>query len=247
MRPTVVIREYDSSTGEIMRLHDPVGFGEVLAGGTCDVRVFDFVITGVRDISDFTISITDSDGIEVSPPDAVVENNVADAGSFGIENSSLFVIKTSLTEYFAELNLPVSIPMRSDYVTNFIYFNMSPGTYEKVNGIIKYNVNFKYEDIASSSSMSSDSSSNSSSSLGAMLYYTHFLYTPVTEPLYFKRVAEECEYKSIVYNNPETYITVAEHPCDSGIWIIIDGPLILGDNHSGPLGTYSNGWIVSEA
>jgi hypothetical protein len=95
--------------------------------------------------------------------------------------------------------------------------------------------------------MSSDSSSSNSSGVEVLLYYTYDDYGPVTKPLYFKRIAEECEDKSIIYENTVTDVVVAEFPCDSGTWIILENSILIGINYTGVLGAYSNGWVISES
>lgn len=144
MKPTVTIREYSVSTGEFLRSGSLFVFGHILSGDTCGVKLFDFVITGVSDIQNFTISLLDSEGLEVSHPEAVVVDNVSDGGNFGIETSATFVIKVHLSSFFSGLDIPVSVPMRSSNVSNFVYLNMSPGTFEKITGRIKYGVGFSF-------------------------------------------------------------------------------------------------------
>lgn len=164
MIPVITIREYDSLTGEYVRSYSSLEFGNILAGGESKIGVFDFVVTGVSNISDFKIMVHSSGGLEVSPSDAIVTDNIADNGNFGVEFSSTFEVKPSLTKFFTDVDLPVSVNMRAENITNYVYMNLSPGTFEKTDGNIIYRISFNYLPIASSSSSSSFSSSACSSS-----------------------------------------------------------------------------------
>lgn len=144
MKPTVTVREYSVTTGEFIRSGALFDFGHILSGDTCGVKLFDFVIIGVSDIQDFTISLIDSEGLEVSHPEATVVDNVSDSGNFGIETSATFVIKAYLSSFFSGLNAPISVPMRSSSISNFVYLNMSPGTFKKSTGRIRYNIEFSF-------------------------------------------------------------------------------------------------------
>jgi len=162
MRPVITIREFDPVTKEFIRSHTSFSFGNILAGGTSGTKVFDFVVNGVTGVTNFKLKIIDSEGIEVSPPEAIISNNVANKGNFGFETSSELSVKSTFSKFFGYFNVWVGVPMRSPNVTNYVYLNLSPGNYEDTNGVIKYGLKFSFRPIESSSSSSSSSSSCSS-------------------------------------------------------------------------------------
>ena len=158
MKPSIIIREYSATTGELINSDKSFSFGNIFSGEISEIYVFDFVITSVSNISDFYLSLVGSNGVNISSSLANIENNIADIGNFGIENSSSFEVKSDLSSYFSDLNTPISIPLRDTNITNFIYLNLSPGNFEKANGEIEYKISLKCFPMVSSSSSSSSSS-----------------------------------------------------------------------------------------
>jgi len=162
-KPTITLREYDNQTGEFVRSTPVLDYGIVLSGNSSGIRVVDFVITGVSAVSNFDITLTNSDGLEVSPSTATVINNVADDGNFGIEINTSFIKKTSLGSFFSALDKEISVPMRIPVVTNYISLNILPGTFESADRNVEYNISFDFIPLESSSSSSFSRSSSSCS------------------------------------------------------------------------------------
>ena len=164
MKPTITVREFDRETGAFVRSSSLLDFGISLSGDYSGIRVIDFIVTGVSKVSNMSISLSDSDGLEVAPPDAIVTDGLADNGNFGIEKSESFESRSTLYTYFPALDSSVTLAMKSDYVSEFIYLNISPGSFQQSSGQVKYSPSFDFVPIVSSSSSSFSLSSSSSSS-----------------------------------------------------------------------------------
>ncbi len=170
MFPSVTIREYDRTTGEFITSGSLFDSNTIVMGSTSDTKVFDFLVNGVSGVSSISISLYYTDNVEVSPPDAVVVNGVADKGNFGIDWSGDFVPNKDVEKFFSATDVYLEIPMRSLGMSDYVYLNVYPGTFKKKNGEIKYKIRFLYDTQVSSSSSSSGiypSSSSSSSSFSS--------------------------------------------------------------------------------
>lgn len=124
MSVTVVIREYNPSTGNLLGTINDFNYGNINIGEFCSVRVFDIYVPDVSYISNVTLQITSSPKIVVndSPVDIGADGSAGN-GNFGIETSDIFVARNTLTRFFAGLNAPVTIGARLGNVSKFIYLN----------------------------------------------------------------------------------------------------------------------------
>ena len=145
MSVSAVIREYNQSTGNLLGTVNNFDYGNVNIGEFCTVRVFDICVPNVSYISNVTLQITSSPKIVVNAaPVDIGADGSAGNGNFGIETSESFVARNTLTRFFAGLNMPVTIGVRSDSVSKFIYLNVRMALDSADSGTAVYKVSFDY-------------------------------------------------------------------------------------------------------
>ena len=125
MSVSAVWREYNPTTGNLLGVVTNFDFGNVSIGEFGWVRVYDIFVPGVSQISNVKLAITSSPKIVVneSPVD-IGSDGSAGNGNFGIETSSDFLPKNTLTRFFAGVNAPVTIGVRGSNMSKFIYLNV---------------------------------------------------------------------------------------------------------------------------
>lgn len=145
MSVTAVIREYNPATGNLLGVVNDFNYGNVNIGEFCSVRVFDIYVPDVTYLSNVTLQITSSPKIVVnaSPVDIGADGSAGN-GNFGIETSTSFVARNTLTRFFAGLNMPVTIGTRLGNVSKFIYLNVKMALDSADSGSAVYKVSFDY-------------------------------------------------------------------------------------------------------
>lgn len=145
MSISIVIREYNPTTGSLIGVVSNFNFGNINLGIFSSVRVFDVYVPDVSAISNVSLSITSSPKIIVndSPIDIGADGSAGN-GNFGIETSSAFVSRNTLTRFFAGLNQPVTVGTRLSNVSKFIYLNARMAMDSADSGTATYSVSLDY-------------------------------------------------------------------------------------------------------
>jgi len=145
MSITAVIREYNPSTGNLLGTINDFDYGNINIGEFCSVRVFDIYVPEVSYISNVTLQITSSPKIVVNAaPIDIGADGSAGNGNFGIETSTTFVSRNTLTRFFAGLSAPVTVGTRLGNVSKFIYLNVRMALDAADSGSAVYKVSFDY-------------------------------------------------------------------------------------------------------
>lgn len=131
----ITLREYNPENGSLIGNVNSLKFGKLTSGSTTPVKVFDIVFDGVSNVSNLKIGLISSGGITVNVDPQGVSSVGATNGNFGIKSSAEFdssMASGDLDRFFAGLNGTgtstdsnnVSVGMRSDNISNYIYINM---------------------------------------------------------------------------------------------------------------------------
>ena len=132
----ITVREYNNESGALLGNISVLSFGKVTAGTTSQVKVLDIAFSEVTNIGNIKLGIISNGGLTVnSNPTGITADGSASSGRFGIESSSTFdasKVSSGLTRYFAGVNTSVtaadpnnvSIPSRSDAISNYIYLSI---------------------------------------------------------------------------------------------------------------------------
>jgi hypothetical protein len=145
MSVTAVIREYNPSTGNLLGTVNSFDYGNVNLGEFCSVRVFDIYAPNASYISNVTVQITSSPKIVVNAtPVDIGADGSAGNGNFGIETSTSFVARNTLTRFFAGLSAPVTVGTRAGNISKFIYLNVRMALDSADSGSAVYKVSFDY-------------------------------------------------------------------------------------------------------
>jgi len=136
--PSLTLREYNPTTGEVVGPVDSMSLGRVSAGTHSPVKVYDVAFVGVNRVSSLKVGLVDASGISVP-------------GKFGVWNGDKFDAQKAagpLTEHFPGLNLTMSandpnnveVGMRADDLSNFICIDveMGVGDYGVVGAVYKF-------------------------------------------------------------------------------------------------------------
>jgi hypothetical protein len=145
MSISAVCREYNPVTGNLMGIVSGFNFGNISIGEYGNVRVFDVYVPGVSNISNVKLSIVNSPHIPVNDsPTDIGPDGSAGNGNFGIETSSDFIPKNTLTRFFSGVDAPVVVGVRGGNVSKFIYLNIKMATSAAVAGSVGYELFFDH-------------------------------------------------------------------------------------------------------
>lgn len=134
---TITTREYNPFTGAFIGNINWVSFGNISVGSTSQIKVIDFVFTGVTSVSNIKIGLMNSAGVTVNEsPTGILSDGTASNGRFGIEHSSSFEAKTGLVRHFAGTNTSnlstdpynVTIETRDSVTSEYVYLDVEPGS-----------------------------------------------------------------------------------------------------------------------
>ena len=137
------VREYNPITGTM--ISDNMTSLQFRAGnsGHTQVKVIDIKFHNFSEISNVKLAIVSNAGLVVnSNPQDIDANNTSSTGRFGIETTSSFDPtkgNSLLQRHFRGVNTSLLstdnsnaiIPMRSNFVTNFIYLDIETGVLER--------------------------------------------------------------------------------------------------------------------
>jgi len=122
---TIVIREYNPTTGRLIGNVSFLNFGNVNVGEVSPVRVIDMSVPDVSYISNVRLVVSSADLIPVNNnPQDIAADGSAGNGNFGVETSSSFLSRNTLSRFFAGVGQEVTVGTRGDNVTNFVYLNV---------------------------------------------------------------------------------------------------------------------------
>jgi len=139
--PNITVRQYEPYSGALLGNVSVLSFGKVTAGTTSGVIVLDIAFSEVTNVGGIKLGLISSGGLAVnsnpvnSNPPGITADGSASSGRFGVESTSAFDASKSssgLTRYFAGVNTSVtaadpnnvSIPSRSDAISNYIYLSI---------------------------------------------------------------------------------------------------------------------------
>lgn len=154
--PNISIRQYNPSSGALLGNINVLSFGRITAGTTSQVSVFDIAFTDITVVSNIKLGLISSGGLTVnsSPTDIAADGSSA-SGHFGIEYSSVFdssKAASPLSRHFAGLNTTitaldsnnVSIPNRSNTISDYIYIDIEVDASNVGAGNGSYKIFFDY-------------------------------------------------------------------------------------------------------
>ena len=152
----ITVREFHPESGALMGNITTLKFGRVSAGTRTRVKVIDIAFDGVTSVGNVKLGLISNAGITVNadPQDIDVKGS-SSTGNFGIEDTAAFdssKASSSLKRNFPGLNGTatagnsnnVSIGMRSDTISNFIYIDINVGSSVSGAGNGAYKVFFDY-------------------------------------------------------------------------------------------------------
>jgi len=153
----LIFREYDLTTGR------PIGFVDTLSFSTSprasggNIRIIDISAIGASLIDSLRIRLTSVSGAAVLK--APSGSSLSLRGNFGIQFSDTIVSVDRLSSFFSGVGSEVSIPLRSNNVSQYIYLSADPGNYSGVMQFV-YGISITYSNAVRLSSSSSSSSSS---------------------------------------------------------------------------------------
>ncbi len=154
--PTLTIREYHPESGALLGNISVLDFGKITAGSHSRPKVIDIVFSGVSSVSNIKLGIVSNSGLIVNEsPTGIASDGSSSNGHFGVESSSAFSgakTATPLTRHFSATNTDgyadssgnVSIPNKSDTISNYIYLDIEIGSGNILAGNGAYKVFFDY-------------------------------------------------------------------------------------------------------
>jgi hypothetical protein len=140
--PNITVRQYEPYSGALLGNVSVLSFGKVTAGTTSGVIVLDIAFSEVTNVGGIKLGLISSGGLAVNSnpsgitaASGITADGSASSGRFGVESTSAFDASKSssgLTRYFAGVNTSVtaadpnnvSIPSRSDAISNYIYLSI---------------------------------------------------------------------------------------------------------------------------
>jgi len=145
MSESIIIREYNPSTGDFIGNISTFDIGSTNLGEFSPVRVFDIYIPTVSIISNVKLYIISSPKIIInSSPIDISSDGSAGNGNFGIETSTTFTSRNTLIRFFAGENLPVTIGTRASNISKFIYLNAKMDLSTTDSGTVTYKITLDY-------------------------------------------------------------------------------------------------------
>jgi hypothetical protein len=151
--PTIVTREYNPSTGALIGNISQLNFGRIPVGAHSSIKAIDFAFSGVSSVSDVKLGLMSSGGVTPNDsPTGLTADGSASNGRFGVEHSTSFTAKTTLTRHFAGINTSnnasdpnnVEIGTRDDTTSQFTYLNIELGSENTGDGAGNYKVFFDF-------------------------------------------------------------------------------------------------------
>jgi hypothetical protein len=153
---TITIREYNPESGALLGNVSTLNFGRITAGTKSAVKVIDIAFTDLTNVGNIKLGLISSGGLTVnaSPTDISIDGS-AENGNFGIKYSSAFdssIAASPLNRHFAGLNSSVtagdsnnvSIPNRSDTLSDYIYIDIQVDASSVGAGNGSYKIFFDY-------------------------------------------------------------------------------------------------------
>lgn len=135
--PSITTRQYNPLNGALLGNIARLSFGNIPVGATSGTRLVDFAFSGVTSVSNVKLGIMSGGAVQINAsPQGIGSDGSASNGSFGIEHSSTFVEKPSLTRFFAGANASntssdannVLIGTRDSATSQFVWLNLTLGS-----------------------------------------------------------------------------------------------------------------------
>jgi len=143
MAVTMHVREYNPTTGRLVGNVSSINFGNVNIGEFSPVKTLDLVVQGATLISNVSIEIRNSSSVVVNAsPVGIAADGSASNGNFGIETSTSFLSRNTLSRFFAGEGLPVSVGTRNNNTSKFIYLNAKMALSFPASGTVTYRFYF---------------------------------------------------------------------------------------------------------
>jgi len=154
--PTLTIQEFNPSSGSLLGNISVLSYGKITSGTHSRVLCISIAFSDVTNIGSLKIGIISSAGLIVNnSPTDIAPDGTSSSGYFGIESSATWdSTKTAspLTRHFCGLNTSisasdpnnVSIPMRTQTLSNYIYLDINPSSSMSGNSTGSYKVWFDY-------------------------------------------------------------------------------------------------------
>lgn len=142
---TASTREYNPSTGNLIGNVNSLQFGNVVIGKSSAVKVIDLIVADVTYISNVTLEIVSSDLVTVnaSPTDIGADGSAGN-GNFGVEYSSEFLPRRTITRFFAGIEDPVTVGTRAGNISNYVYLNIKMNSDSTGAGAVTYRWQFDF-------------------------------------------------------------------------------------------------------
>jgi hypothetical protein len=139
MAIVVTVREYNPTTGNLIGNTNSLKFGNINVGEVSPVRVVDMTVSGASFMSNVRLAITSADLVPVNDsPIDIGSDNSAGNGNFGVESSTTFLSRNTLSRFFPGVNGEVTIGTRSASVSKYTYLNVRMDTSSTGSGKVVY-------------------------------------------------------------------------------------------------------------
>jgi hypothetical protein len=154
---TITIRQYNSESGALLGNVSVLSYGRVTSGTKSSVIVLDIAFTDLTNVGNIKLGLISSGGLTVNASPTGIDNTDGSAsnGNFGVRYSSAFdssIAAGPLNRHFAGLNSTVtagdsnnvSIPNRSDTLSDYIYLDIQVDSSSVGAGSGSYKIFFDY-------------------------------------------------------------------------------------------------------
>ena len=140
MSPSITVRQYNPDSGSLLGNVSTISFGKITAGTMSKIVCLDVAFSGITEVSNIKLGLTSSGGLNVSSNASDTSTNddgSVSRGYFGIESTASFDSSKSsspLVKFFKGINATVtasdvnnvSVPSRSQTLSNYIYLSIQP-------------------------------------------------------------------------------------------------------------------------
>jgi hypothetical protein len=152
---TVTFREY-SQLGEFIGNISALHFGRIPAGAHSRVKIIDIAFTGVEEVSNVKLGLTNDGGLQANPsPTELQSDGSASNGKFGIRHTEGFSTQIApgpLGRHFAGVNSSLEasddknilVGTRNHNTSQFIYLDIEAPSNNNGTGGLMYKVFFDF-------------------------------------------------------------------------------------------------------
>jgi hypothetical protein len=152
--PTITFREYDPVSKAFLGNVSAISFGNMAAGTHSRIKLLDIAFTDVVSVDNVRLGVVDDGGIaNGEAPVNIYSDGSCQNGRLGICHSPTLVdFPNGLTRHFAGTNgngaanneYNVSVGVRNDTTSEYVYLDIQPGSSNTGTGAIIYKVFFDF-------------------------------------------------------------------------------------------------------